>query len=335
MSYEIISVRNLCKNFRVQKRREGLGGSVKDFFHREYEEKQAVKDVSFSITKGEIVGYLGPNGAGKSTTMKMLSGILVPSSGEVNVLGIEPHKDRVKNAKNIGIVFGQRSQLWWDIPVADSLSLMKYMYKIPDDIFKKNMAVFNEILEMQEFINMPARQLSLGQRMRADFACAMLHNPTILYLDEPTIGLDVVVKENIRNLISTINKEMNTTIMLTTHDMSDIEKLCSRVIVIDSGTKMFDGTIEKVKAQFGNRCRIEIDSIGSEFDMDILKTRGIDTVNNVNGHLDINFRKDQITSADILNILISNKVVIKDFKIYEDDIDQIVRQMYSKLPVQE
>lgn len=202
MTQEIIKVKKLCKSFSIQKRREGFDGAIKDFFHREYEEKQAIKNVSFSVAKGEIVGYLGPNGAGKSTTMKILSGILVPSSGKVDVLGYEPYKERVKNAKNIGVVFGQRSQLWWDIPIIDSLDLMKYMYKIPEYTFKKNLEMFNEILEMQDFIRMPARQLSLGQRMRADFACAMLHNPSILYLDEPTIGLDVVVKENIRNLIN-------------------------------------------------------------------------------------------------------------------------------------
>ncbi len=316
----------------VQKRREGFSGVVKDFFHRQYEEKEAVKNVSFSIEQGEIVGYLGPNGAGKSTTMKMLSGILVPSGGSVNVLGYEPYKDRVKNAKNIGAVFGQRSQLWWDIPVIDSLSLMKYMYKIPDSVFAKNMDMFKELLEMNDFINTPVRQLSLGQRMRADFACALLHNPPILYLDEPTIGLDVVVKENIRELISTINKEMNTTIMLTTHDMSDIEKLCSRVIVIDNGTKMFDGSIDEVKEKYGNDCRIVIQTSDTDIDLNVLKMKGITSAEVRNGNIDIWYERKEISAANILNILVNNDISLKDFKIYEDDIDQIVRQMYNDLP---
>jgi ABC-2 type transport system ATP-binding protein len=332
MGQEIIKVKNLSKTFMVQKRREGFSGVVKDFFHRQYEEKEAVKNVSFSIEQGEIVGYLGPNGAGKSTTMKMLSGILVPSGGSVNVLGYEPYKDRVKNAKNIGAVFGQRSQLWWDIPVIDSLSLMKYMYKIPDSVFAKNMDMFKELLEMNDFINTPVRQLSLGQRMRADFACALLHNPPILYLDEPTIGLDVVVKENIRELISTINKEMNTTIMLTTHDMSDIEKLCSRVIVIDNGTKMFDGSIDEVKEKYGNDCRIVIQTSDTDIDLNVLKMKGITSAEVRNGNIDIWYERKEISAANILNILVNNDISLKDFKIYEDDIDQIVRQMYNDLP---
>ncbi|MCR5837207.1 MAG: ATP-binding cassette domain-containing protein [Lachnospiraceae bacterium] len=328
----MIKVKNLSKTFMVQKRREGFSGVVKDFFHRQYEEKEAVKNVSFSIEQGEIVGYLGPNGAGKSTTMKMLSGILVPSGGSVNVLGYEPYKDRVKNAKNIGAVFGQRSQLWWDIPVIDSLSLMKYMYKIPDSVFAKNMDMFKELLEMNDFINTPVRQLSLGQRMRADFACALLHNPPILYLDEPTIGLDVVVKENIRELITTINKEMNTTIMLTTHDMSDIEKLCSRVIVIDNGTKMFDGSIDEVKEKYGNDCRIVIQTSDTDIDLNVLKMKGITSAEVRNGNIDIWYERKEISAANILNILVNNDISLKDFKIYEDDIDQIVRQMYNDLP---
>ncbi len=332
MGQEIIKVKNLSKTFMVQKRREGFSGVVKDFFHRQYEEKEAVKNVSFSIEQGEIVGYLGPNGAGKSTTMKMLSGILVPSGGSVNVLGYEPYKDRVKNAKNIGAVFGQRSQLWWDIPVIDSLSLMKYMYKIPDSVFAKNMDMFKELLEMNDFINTPVRQLSLGQRMRADFACALLHNPPILYLDEPTIGLDVVVKENIRELITTINKEMNTTIMLTTHDMSDIEKLCSRVIVIDNGTKMFDGSIDEVKEKYGNDCRIVIQTSDTDIDLNVLKMKGITSAEVRNGNIDIWYERKEISAANILNILVNNDISLKDFKIYEDDIDQIVRQMYNDLP---
>lgn len=223
-----IRVDRLSKQYKRQVRSEGLGGAIKDLFNRKYDTKTAVDQISFAIEKGEVVGYIGPNGAGKSTTIKMLSGILVPSSGIVEVGGIVPYKQRKQYTRNIGVVFGQRTQLWWDIPVSESFRMMKYMYKISDKQFDQNMEMFTDILDIQSFMHTAVRQLSLGQRMRADLCAALLHNPDILYLDEPTIGLDVVVKEKIRDFIKEVNKERQTTVILTTHDMSDIEKLCYR-----------------------------------------------------------------------------------------------------------
>jgi ABC-2 type transport system ATP-binding protein len=247
----IIEVKDLEKVFKLQKRQEGFSGILKGLFNPQYEEKPAVNKVSFEIPRGEIVGYIGPNGAGKSTTIKMLVGILVPTSGEVLVNGIVPYKNRINNSKNIGVVFGQRTQLWWDIPVTDSLNIMKYLYKIPEDRFKQNLRFLIEILDMGSFINTPVRQLSLGQRMRADLCAALLHNPPILFLDEPTIGLDVVIKERIRKFINEINQQYKTTVILTTHDISDIEKLCSRVIVINKGKNVFDGKLEELRNSYG------------------------------------------------------------------------------------
>lgn len=327
----MIKVNNICKDFEIQKRTPGLKGTIKDLFHREYTIKEAVKNISFEIPKGEIVGYIGPNGAGKSTTIKMLSGILVPTSGKIEIDGLEPHKDRVANAKNIGVVFGQRSQLWWDIPISESLNLMKYMYDIPENVYQENLKIFKNILGINDFINMPARQLSLGQRMRADFACALIHNPKILYLDEPTIGLDVFVKENIRELIKEINKLLGTTIILTTHDMFDIEKLCSRVMVIDKGTLIYDGTIDFLKNKYGKLQTIKIE-LGEEYCIpNSLNKLGIKEIKQDGNSISISYDKSIINSTVILSEFIG-KISVKDFKIYESNIDEVINEMYKTLP---
>ena len=255
----IIKVDNLYKEYHQRKGREGLTGAFKDLFNRQFKTVKAVDGVSFSIEKGEIVGYIGPNGAGKSTTIKMLIGILVPSSGKIDVNGIEPYKHRELNAKRIGVVFGQRTQLWWDIPVSETLSLMRYIYDVPEQQYLENLKIFSDILGLDKFYHTPVRQLSLGQRMRADISCALLHNPDILYLDEPTIGLDVVVKERIREFIREVNKSRNTTIILATHDMSDIERLSSRVMVVNSGKIMYDGNLNTLKRRYGTEETIVAD----------------------------------------------------------------------------
>lgn len=327
----MIKVENICKDFKIQKRTPGLKGSIKDLFHREYKIKEAVKNISFEIPKGEIVGYIGPNGAGKSTTIKMLSGILVPTSGKIEIDGLVPHKDRLGNAKNIGVVFGQRSQLWWDIPIFESLNLMRYMYKIPEGIYKDNMKVFKSILGMDDFINMPARQLSLGQRMRADFACALIHNPKILYLDEPTIGLDVFVKENIRDLIKEINKKLGTTIILTTHDMFDIEKLCSRVMVIDYGTLIYDGSLDVLKNKYNKYQTITIE-LGEEYSVsNSLNKLEIENIKQDGNLVSISYDKSKINSTIILSEFIG-KINVKDFRIQESNIDDVINEMYKTLP---
>ena len=306
----LIKVENLIKEFKQQKREKGFRGLMNSLFNREYIIKTAVDNISFNVDKGEIVGYIGPNGAGKSTTIKMLVGILVPTSGRVIVNGLEPYKKRKENAKNIGVVFGQRTQLWWDIPVSESLNLMKYMYRIPERKFKINLDLFSEILEIHKFINLPVRQLSLGQRMRADLCAALLHSPDIIYLDEPTIGLDVVVKKAIREFIKEINKTLGTTVILTTHDMADIEKLCSRVIVIDHGNIIYDDNLDYLRNKFGNEeiLSVEFDEIIDN--NDLLSQKGISEVNYNENKLIIKYDKKLINSSKVLGHLMSEGLSI-------------------------
>lgn len=245
-----IDVKNICKDYKIARIEPGLTGAFKSLFHREYIVKEAVKNISFNIEKGEIVGYIGPNGAGKSTMLKMLSGILIPTSGEITVNGIIPYKNRKENSKHIGVVFGQRSQLYWDLPVLDTFDLYESLYKIPKEKFQKNKKFYIDLLEMGDFIEQPVRQLSLGQKMKANIVIALLHDPYILYLDEPTIGLDVTSTKILRESIKQINAEKRTTIMLTTHNMDDIEAVCHRLILIDNGQKLFDGTLEAFRSNF-------------------------------------------------------------------------------------
>lgn len=257
MSY--IEVKDLCKEYRIAKTGKGIGGAIKSLFHREYTVKEAVRHVNFSVEKGEIVGYIGPNGAGKSTTLKMLSGILIPTSGTVQVGGIVPYERRRENAKRIGVVFGQRSQLYWDLPVSDTFDLYESLYDIPHETFRKNCELFTELLDMGGFLDQPVRQLSLGQKMKANIAVALLHDPAVLYLDEPTIGLDVVSKKVLRQAIKAINREKGTTVMLTTHDMDDIEAVCNRLIMINEGVKLFDGTLESFRNQYEREIVIRLE----------------------------------------------------------------------------
>jgi len=239
----ILQVTDLVKTFRVARRQNGWLGSLRSLFAPQFKSIEAVNHVSFSLEPGELVGYLGPNGAGKSTTMKMLTGLLVPTHGDVLVDGFIPWRDRTKYVKHIGAVFGQRTTLYWDLPVMDTFDLLKPMYQIPEARFKRNLADFTDLLEMGSFLESPVRSLSLGQRMRADLAAALLHEPRLVFLDEPTIGLDVVAKERIRQFIQYINRERGTTIILTTHDLNDVEKLCERVIILDFGRVLYDGSL--------------------------------------------------------------------------------------------
>jgi len=246
----IIRVRDLVKEFRTPKRQPGLTGSLRTILTREERVVRAVDGVSFELAEGELIGYLGRNGAGKSTTVKLLTGILHPTSGQVEVAGLVPWRDRERNAMNIGVVFGQRSQLWWDLPLSESFELIKVMYRMTDDLYRRNLARFTDLLDMAPFLSTPVRQLSLGQRMRGDLAAAMLYEPRILYLDEPTVGLDVVAKERIRAFIADTNRGEGTTVILTTHDMRDIERLCSRVILIEAGRVLFDGAVSSLVARY-------------------------------------------------------------------------------------
>lgn len=247
----MIEVSHLQKTFRVSRRNAGFSQAVKALFHREYEEIHALNDVSFSIKEGEMVGYIGPNGAGKSSTIKILSGILTPDSGDCRIDGRVPWKERAEHVKHIGVVFGQRSQLWWDVPVLDSFELLKEIYAIPDSLYRKNLSRLTELLDLSQLLRTPTRQLSLGQRMRCEIAASLLHSPKVLFLDEPTIGLDAVSKLAVRDFIHQLNREEKTTVILTTHDMQDIEALASRVILIGKGRILLDGTLEDIEKAAG------------------------------------------------------------------------------------
>lgn len=252
MAEKVIVMKDICKEFKVLNRHEGLKGSLKDLFSRDYKIVKAVDHVSLSVDAGEIVGYLGPNGAGKSTTIKMMTGVLEPTSGEILVDGNVPYKNRTKNAEKIGVVFGQRSQLWWSLPLIESFKLLKDIYMIPDKNYKDMTELYRSLVDIEDILHKPVRQMSLGQRTLSDILAAFLHDPKIVYLDEPTIGLDVSMKSKIRTLIHALNKEKGTTVILTTHDMGDVDALCRRIVIIDHGKMLYDNDIEHLKKYFGS-----------------------------------------------------------------------------------
>ena len=252
-----IEVHDLKKNYRIARKEPGIAGSLKHLISPRYEELPAVKGITFQIPQGESVAFLGANGAGKSTTIKMLTGILHPSGGTIKVMGKDPFSDRIRNAKKIGVVFGQKTQLWWDIPVAETFRLLKKIYEIPEEQYRKNMEKFSNILGLQEFMDQPARKLSLGQRVRADLAAALVHDPPILFLDEPTIGIDVAVKQKIYGFLKEINRERKTTILLTSHDMKDLESLCDRLIILEKGEILFDDPMDRLFEIYGEGLSLE------------------------------------------------------------------------------
>ena len=254
----IIEIKNITKEFKVLNRREGLKGSLKDLFSRNYKIVRAVDNISMNIEQGEIVGYLGPNGAGKSTTIKMMTGILEPTSGKIVVNGSVPYKDRTKNAQEIGVVFGQRSQLWWALPLIESFKILKDIYGVSDENYNDMLTLYKSLVDIEPLLHKPVRQMSLGQRTLSDILAAFLHNPKIVFLDEPTIGLDVSMKAKIRTLIHALNKEKNTTVILTTHDMGDVDALCERIVIIDKGKMLYDNDIEHLKKFFGSYRTLKI-----------------------------------------------------------------------------
>lgn len=321
----IIEVKNVSKEFKVTERQKGLKNSMKSLFQNNYSIKKAVNDISFDIKKGEIVGYIGANGAGKSTTIKMLSGILVPTSGSITINGLVPYENRKENAKKIGVVFGQRSQLYWNLPMEETFDLYKKIYKIPDEDFEKNVKFYIELLDMGKFIRTPVRQLSLGQRMRAELVVALLHNPEILYLDEPTIGLDVVVKQKIRKFIKEINKEKQLTVILTTHDMDDIEQLCNRIITIHGGEIVYNGHIEQFKEKYSMGHQIVIEYSNGNVEINDPRLKIIESSNN---RMTIGFNKNEVRIAEVINILTLNNEVL-DIQLKEPDIEDAVSYFYK------
>ena len=326
----MIVVEDLEKVFKKPIRKPGIIGMFKTLFSRKYETKVAVNKINFTINEGEIVGYIGSNGAGKSTTIKMMCGILNPTSGKVLINGIEPYKKRQTVAKQIGVVFGQKTQLWWDIPLIESFNVLKEIYLISDEEYKERFDFLQEVLDIKDFINQPVRTLSLGQRMRADLAASLLHNPKILFLDEPTIGLDVLVKEKIRNAILMMNKKYNTTVILTTHDMSDIEMLCNRIIMIEKGNIIYDGSLKDIKKKFGDLRTLNIQLDTTSINLEELKTFN-DQVNYEfeNGTLIAKFDASKVSLDKVINEILK-KFTIKDMKIKELTIEDIAKEMYRK-----
>ena len=324
----IIKVKDLVKTYKIIEKEDGLIGYFKNLFKPKYKEFTAVNHINFEIQEGELVGYIGENGAGKSTTIKMLTGLLTPTSGEVVVDNLVPNKNRIENNKKIGAVFGQKTQLWWDLPVIESFRLIKKMYKIPDGEYRKNLKKFSEILELDDLLEKQVKNLSLGQKMRCEIAATFLHNPKIVYLDEPTIGLDVLVKERIRAFIKEINKEKNTTVILTTHDLKDIEDVCDRIILLDKGQIIYDGEKEKFKEIYGKQVIAQIivknktslittETINDEFEV----------VEESDEQVKIRFNHDKYTIMDIVN-RISNYCEITDMHIEEQGLEEILKEIY-------
>ena len=291
--------------------------------------------MNFQIGEGEVVGYIGSNGAGKSTTIKMMTGILTPTSGKVEVNGIIPYENRTENAMNIGVVFGQRTQLWWDLPLSETFSLLRDIYNVSQEDFQERMKFFNDVLEIDEFMLRPVRTLSLGQRMRADLAASLIHNPKILYLDEPTIGLDVVVKEKVRSAIKEINKKYNTTVILTTHDLEDIEELCDRIIIIDKGVKIYDGGLKEIKEKYGYMTTVSVLIKKSEIDknIDINSYFNLDNndlnLNVEDGKIIVTFNKNKVLPTEIIEFFMKN-YTLQDFSLKETSIDDIIKKIYRK-----
>ena len=324
----LIMAQNLGKTYYTTVRKPGLKGAVSSLFHAEKKRVEAVSDVNFAIEEGELIGYIGPNGAGKSTTIKMLTGILTPTTGRLSVCGIHPQQNRIQNAHNIGVVFGQRTQLWWDLPVNETFELVRRMYEIDPSTYKKNLDEFIDILEMQPFLTRPVRQLSLGQRMRAEFAAALMHNPKVLFLDEPTIGLDVTVKHNIRNFIRRINQERKVTVMLTTHDMQDIEELSSRIILINHGKLGFSGTVEQLRQRAGFERTL---LITFAHPVESLAFTGIaeNQVRTALQGLTAQIRFDPSIPASVLIEQAMRQGAVQDIDIQGPQIDDIVMEVYG------
>ena len=338
----LISVHGLSKYYRSFHRREGILGGIANLFHREYHNVKAVDNIHFEIARGEMVGYIGPNGAGKSTTIKMLTGILVPTSGEILSNGFVPWRQRAAYVKTIGVVFGQRTQLWWDIAAVESFKLLRRIYDVSQRDFDERMELFNQVLGLTELLHVPVRKLSLGQRMRCDLAAALLHNPPILFLDEPTIGLDVVAKDHIRQFLRAINERYKTTVLLTTHDLDDIEELCRRIMILDRGTVLYDGPLSRLKEQFLRTKQIKfILRDGDQSARLAAFEQSLPTLcpngdRGVSLHLErldemtcrLRFDRARVSSSDLIRQILA-AVEVRDFVIEDEPIEEIIKRIYS------
>ncbi|MGD0921742.1 MAG: ATP-binding cassette domain-containing protein [Terriglobia bacterium] len=325
----IIEVHNLSKAFRTFRRREGVVGALQNLFVRDYLTVRAVDGISFSIEPGEMVGYIGANGAGKSTTIKMLTGILVPTSGRVLAHGYIPYRDRRRYTKHIGVVFGQRTQLWWDIAVVESFKLLKEIYEIPEADYRRRLEMFSEILSLGDYLHTPVRKLSLGERMRCDLAASLLHNPPLLFLDEPTIGLDVVAKDRIREFLKEINRTERTTVLLTTHDLSDIEELSKRLLIIDKGRILFDGELREMKQRLAkfNQVKFFLKDRAQVARLPLIATDGISCERVDELTYLMRFERDRHSSAEVIRNLV-NTLEVRDILVEEEPIEDIVKRIY-------
>ena len=320
-----IEVKNISKEFKVNKRSAGIPGMIANMFAPKFEIKKAVNDLSFTIEKGEMVGFIGPNGAGKSSTIKMLSGILCPDKGSISVAGYIPYKQRKAYVGNIGVVFGQKSQLQWDLPVIDSFELLRAIYRIPEEKYKRNLERFTEMLDMKGFINQPVRQLSLGQRMRSDIVASLLHSPEIVFFDEPTIGVDIIGKETIRNFIKELNEQDKVTMIFTTHDMQDIEQTCKRIIIIDKGSLMYDGSLQDIRNKYGtSRCLIA--EFNEETTVEPIKNVIIEDLKDRK----VSFTFDNnVVDVNKLMHEVLEKYSVHDVTVAEPEIESIIQKMYN------
>jgi ABC-2 type transport system ATP-binding protein len=325
-----IVVDGLSKTFRVARHRRGALAAVRSLLDRSFVEVRAVDGISFRVARGEMVGCLGPNGAGKSTTIKMLTGILHPSAGRVEVLGLSPQSQRKAIAQRTGVVFGQRTQLWWDLPLIESLDLLRHIYRVPAAQFERNLDAFRKLLDLEPFLSTPVRQLSLGQRMRGDLAAALLHDPEILYLDEPTIGLDVVAKQRIRDFLRQINRDRGVTVLLTTHDMSDVEQLCSRILIIDHGRLLYDGGLAEIRDRLGRERTLVIDL--AEDEAAVVGPLDVPRATEVRADGPrrwLRFRRTDTTAADLIAD-VAQRYRLRDLTIEEPEIEAIVRRIYEE-----
>jgi len=322
----VLEVKQLTKVFKIPKKEPGLGGAVKGLFHPQYQNKTAVNEINFKLEAGEIVGYIGVNGAGKSTTIKMLTGVLMPTSGSIQVLGRDPHKQRVDNAYDIGVVFGQRTQLWWDLALIESLNLIARIYDVHPVRYKLMLDQFTRTLELDELLNIPVRNMSLGQKMRSELAAALIHEPRVVYLDEPTIGLDLIVKERIRDFIKTQCISKGMTVILTTHDLGDIEELCQRVIIIDDGRIIYDGPIETIKKKFGKFREITFETVEEVKKLDL--PAGAEMLSTDDHKVQIRFDRTVSTASKVAGAVM-NQIDVRDFSLSEPELSDIVKQIYN------
>lgn len=324
----MIELKHINKTFKVAKRNAGLQEAMKALFHKEYTQIHALQDVSFTIGDGEMVGYIGPNGAGKSSTIKIMSGILKPDSGECIINGCTPWKDRIHHVQEIGVVFGQRSQLWWDVPVVDSFDLIRDIYRVEDAQYRRTCNQLVELLNIGEIIRTPARQLSLGQRMRCEIAASLLHNPKILFLDEPTIGLDAVSKIAVRDFIKAINRENKTTVILTTHDMQDIEALTERILLIGKGRILLDGSLSELKNRNSTHKTLTVDYSGRKLPV----TEHMSVVKDLNGHAEIVIDTAFLPVSRAVSY-ISAEVEVKDLSVMGETVDEMVVSLYKEFEI--